>query len=134
MQKMKVVILCCVLFIGVGISQLFDSAHQAPGRSDDENDDNIMLANSAVIENDDETLLTPCKYFVSGKVSLAGKKEKIKEITSFRGRFCDHATIGERVKGYGTIEKVTRNSGVSYYRIILGEKRNHFLIVVGNKQ
>ncbi len=87
----------------------------------------------AVIESDDEALLTPCKYFVSGKVSLAGKKEKIKEITSFRGRFCGQATIGERVKGYGTIEKVTRNSSVSYYRIILGEKRNHFLIVVGNK-
>jgi predicted nucleotidyltransferase len=89
---------------------------------------------NAVIVNDDEALLTPCKYFVSGKVRLAGKKEKIQEIMSFRGRFCDQATIGERVKGYGTIEKVTRKSGVSYYRVIIGEKRNHFLIVVGNKQ
>ncbi|MEM2577072.1 MAG: nucleotidyltransferase domain-containing protein, partial [Candidatus Bathyarchaeia archaeon] len=45
---------------------------------------------ATVIDNE-ESILTPCKYEVSNVKILSGKKALIKEIVSFRGRFCEMA-------------------------------------------
>ncbi len=83
----------------------------------------------AVIINDEEKILTPCKYEVSNVKVLFGKKESIKEVVSFRGRFCEAASVGDKIIARGKLEKVVDKSNGEFYRLVLGESNKDFLIV-----
>jgi len=84
----------------------------------------------AVVDDDSENILTPCVYRVSRAKVLYGKKRAVpSQIVSFRGRFCEQAFQGERVKARGRLERVADRSG-EWYRIVLGESPLDYLIKV----
>jgi len=56
------------------------------------------------------------------------KVPSLREIVSFRGRFCEQAKKGEVIIAQGKIEKVTERNGTEYFRMILGGKPSDFMI------
>jgi predicted nucleotidyltransferase len=83
------------------------------------------------VEDDGESIFTPCTYRVANMKILEGNEvEDIDEISSFRGRFCEQATNGETVVAQGKIEHVVdtkRNR--QHYRLLLGNKSTDFMIL-----
>ncbi|MCP8323598.1 MAG: hypothetical protein L6N96_05415, partial [Candidatus Methylarchaceae archaeon HK02M2] len=55
------------------------------------------------------------------------KVNDLKEIASFRGRFCEQAKNGETVIAQGKIERVI-NTYEDHHRILLGNKLTDFMI------
>ncbi|MCW3998183.1 MAG: hypothetical protein NWF10_06405 [Candidatus Bathyarchaeota archaeon] len=86
---------------------------------------------SATITDDSEALFTPCTYKVENVKVIKGiKNTPIKEITSFRGRFCQQAKKEERIIAQGKIEQVkNKNNKSLYYRLILGSKPTDYMIL-----
>jgi predicted nucleotidyltransferase len=85
----------------------------------------------AKIENDEDSIFTPCEYAISNVKILDGvnvKSPPIK-IVSFRGRFCEQARRDEWIIAQGKMEKVIEKSGEEYYRMVLGAKPTDFMIV-----
>jgi len=61
----------------------------------------------ATIADDSQMLFTPCTYKIKDVETLKGKGvEPLREIASFRGRFCEQARKGERVIALGMVERV----------------------------
>lgn len=85
----------------------------------------------AIIEDDSNSIFTPCSYRISNVKILEGKfnEHLIKEIVSFRGRFCDQARRGELIVAQGKVERVIERDGNEYYRIVLGARPSDFMIV-----
>jgi predicted nucleotidyltransferase len=70
---------------------------------------------------DQESFFTPCSYGVSGVRSLRGPWPKdLREIVSFRGRFCEQARTGESIMASGTLERVHNRQGEMWHRLLLG--------------
>ncbi|MCX8150675.1 MAG: hypothetical protein N3D85_04150 [Candidatus Bathyarchaeota archaeon] len=86
---------------------------------------------AATIKDDSEALFTPCRYQIGDVKVLEGpKKEGISEITSFRGRFCEQAKIGEKITAQGKIEHVTDKRNMhEYYRVIIGNKPSDYMVL-----
>ncbi len=86
---------------------------------------------AATVAYDAEALFTPCTYTIENVKVLEGPKlEPIREIASFRGRFCEQARKGEAVTAQGKIERVTdKRQYYEYYRIILGNKPADYMIL-----
>jgi len=86
---------------------------------------------TAAIADDSEALFTPCTYRIENvKVVDGPELEPIREIVSFRGRFCEQAVKSEAVTAQGKIERVTDNrKKQSYYRIILGNKPSDYMVL-----
>jgi predicted nucleotidyltransferase len=86
---------------------------------------------TATIADDSEALFTPCTYKIENVKVLEGSKlEPIREIVSFRGRFCEQARKGEAVTAQGKIERVTdKRQYYEYYRIILGNKPADYMVL-----
>lgn len=83
----------------------------------------------AKITDDSDSIFTPCRYGVNGVQVLKGKKSgSIKEIVSFRGRFCEQARIGERVEAQGKLEKI-HEDGTEYYRLLLGGTPTDYMTI-----
>jgi predicted nucleotidyltransferase len=76
---------------------------------------------SAEVADDEESLLTPCRYML-GHVEVLGGDPTCapREVISFRGRFAEQAKKGERVFARGRLEKV-RSEKSEYYRLVVGE-------------
>ena len=93
----------------------------------------------AEILSDKDSLFTPCSYDIKTinileiqtKVSRF-YGENIKEIASFRGRFCEHAKEGEKVLVEGKLEKVRFKNEPSYYRVLLTNQQLDKMIVLSN--
>jgi uncharacterized protein len=85
----------------------------------------------ASIIDDSETIFTPCTYQVDEVQVLEGPQiEPIREIVSFRGRFCQQALNSEHVEAQGKVELVTDKKGKKeYYRIILGNKPSDYMML-----
>ncbi|MEM3580026.1 MAG: hypothetical protein QXH40_05810 [Candidatus Bathyarchaeia archaeon] len=85
----------------------------------------------AVVVDDAEAIFTPCTYKVRDvKVVEGPKLEPIREIASFRGRFCQQAREGESVTAQGKLEHVTDGrSGEEYFRLLLGNKPTDYMIL-----
>ena len=85
----------------------------------------------AVVVDDAEAIFTPCKYKIGDvKVVEGPKLEPIREIVSFRGRFCEQARKGETVVAQGKLEHVTDNrSGCEYFRLLLGNRPTDCMIL-----
>jgi len=83
----------------------------------------------ARIIDDVDAIFTPCRYGLGGVQVLKGKKiGSIKEIVSFRGRFCEQAKLGEKVEAQGKLEKVHTKDGPKYYRLLLGGNPTDYMI------
>lgn len=85
----------------------------------------------ATISEDSEAIFTPCSYAIeNAKVAEGPKLQPFLEISSFRGRFCDQARVGEVVVAQGKVEKVMdirRNR--EYFRLLLGNKPSDFMVL-----
>jgi predicted nucleotidyltransferase len=86
---------------------------------------------TATIADDTEALFTPCTYGIEDvTVAESAKLEPIKEIVSFRGRFCEQARKSEAVTAQGKVERVTdKRKEHEYYRVILGNKPSDYMVL-----
>ena len=84
----------------------------------------------AEVVNAGESIFTPCRYEVKDVNFLDGDKvTEIREIVSYRGRFCEQAREGERVIAQGKIEKVIPKSEDAYFRLILGSEAHDYMVI-----
>jgi uncharacterized protein len=85
----------------------------------------------ANIADDSDALFTPCTYKLKDVEVVEGPKlSPTTEISSFRGRFCMQAMVGEKIEAQGKVELVTNNkTGSKHYRLIIGNKPSDYLIL-----
>jgi len=84
----------------------------------------------ARVVDDEEAFFTPCRYGIGGVRVLGGRKiGPIKEIVSFRGRFCEQARFGEMVEAQGKLEKVHPKDGPEYHRLLLGGSPTDYMTI-----
>jgi len=82
----------------------------------------------AKIIDDSESIFTPCVYKVANVESIEGQElHGLKEIASFRGRFCEQAKNSEMVIAQGKVERVVTHDE-DYRRILLGSRPTDFMI------
>ena len=63
---------------------------------------------TAQVSNKNEALFTPCIYELEKVRVLEGPRlMPIKEVSSFRGRFCEQAEVNEQITAQGKVELVT---------------------------
>jgi predicted nucleotidyltransferase len=86
---------------------------------------------TANIADNSDALFTPCTYKLEDVSIAEGHKlTPITEIVSFRGRFCEQATVGEKIEAQGKVERVTNKSGSrEYYRLIIGSKPSDYIVL-----
>ncbi|MFX0088666.1 MAG: hypothetical protein ACFE7S_02010 [Candidatus Hodarchaeota archaeon] len=98
-----------------------DSSYESVGRC------NVQ----GIVIDESEAIFTPCKYILGKSEVISGVKVKaIREIVSYRGRFCEQARTGERVSASGKIEFVKSKDGEKYYRLLLGGNERDFMILL----
>jgi predicted nucleotidyltransferase len=86
---------------------------------------------TAEITNKTEALFTPCTYQIENVKIIKGPQiAPIKEIFSFRGRFCEQAENNEIITAQGKTELVVnKKNGTKYYRLILGSNPEDYMIL-----
>lgn len=86
----------------------------------------------AVVADDSESIFTPCKYLIRDAAVVEGPKlEPIREVASFRGRFCDQARKGDSIVAQGKVERVmNQKEGCEYLRLLIGNERSDYMVVV----
>jgi predicted nucleotidyltransferase len=86
---------------------------------------------TANIADSSDALFTPCTYRLKDVAVVEGPKlETIKEIVSFRGRFCMQASYDEAVEAQGKVELVTnQKTGGEHYRLIIGNKPSDYMVL-----
>ncbi len=68
-----------------------------------------------------EAVFTPCRYPVGDVTFLDGAPAPhLREIVSYRGRFCEQAQEGQLVRASGLLEKVESRSAGTWHRLLLG--------------
>ncbi len=83
----------------------------------------------AKVEDASQSIFTPCRYSLSNVRILSGRRiQPLKEVVSFRGRFCEQARNGELIVAQGKVEQVIEKDGTRYYRLLLGGKPSDFMI------
>ncbi|MEM2849858.1 MAG: hypothetical protein QXI36_06260 [Candidatus Bathyarchaeia archaeon] len=85
----------------------------------------------AEVSDDSESIFTPCRYTVSNVKFLSGVKvnpAQVREVYSFRGRFCEQAKTGDTIRASGKLEKVTSLNGESWFRLVVGGDRVDYVI------
>ncbi len=83
----------------------------------------------AKIKDSIDSIFTPSSYKI-GIIKILNQNlisnqinvKKIREINSFRGRFCEHARKGDIVLVEGKLEKVIIQNSEEYFRILLGDQ------------
>jgi predicted nucleotidyltransferase len=85
----------------------------------------------AMVIDDSESTFTPCTYKVENVKLLEGSKvERIEEITSFRGRFCEQARKGETIVAQGKVELVTdRRQNSEHFRLLVGGRHSDHIVL-----
>jgi len=88
----------------------------------------------ALVVDDSEGIFTPCTYRIANPRFLEGSKsELVKEVVSFRGRFCEQAKAGERIVARGKIERVTDTRNESqHFRLLVGNDHEDFIVLQYN--
>ena len=82
----------------------------------------------ADVVDDSEAIFTPAKYKLENVLDVNGtfkNSDMIREVVSFRGRFCEQAKRFEKVYIKGKLEKVLSAEG-EYFRVIIGGKGDLF--------
>lgn len=85
----------------------------------------------ARVVDDSQSVFTPCTYKVDDVRVVEGEKVKpIREISSFRGRFCEQAKRGEIVVAQGKVEQVSDNKcSQDYFRLLIGNKTSDYMVL-----
>ncbi len=84
----------------------------------------------ATVADDSEALFTPCTYKIKGTQLVRGHEAgeaMIREVASFRGRFCEIARKEEHISAKGKLELVSDKFGNTYRRVIVGGEKDDFL-------
>ena len=82
----------------------------------------------AKIIDDSEAIFTPCRYLVEDVEFIEGKKVTLlKEVASFRGRFCQQVKCGESIITRGKLECV-KTGNKEYFRILVGGNAQDYII------
>ena len=91
----------------------------------------------AEITDSTDSIFTPCSYKInilkvldSSQLHKKFDKSRLKEVNSFRGRFCEHALKGEKVDVEGKLEKVIYKGSEHFFRILLEDQINDKMIVI----
>jgi predicted nucleotidyltransferase len=83
----------------------------------------------ATVVDDSEMIFTPCTYPIHDTEILQGNPAKsLREIVSFRGRFCEQARTGEQIIVRGMVENVKKYD-TEYFRVIIGNKPSDYMIL-----
>jgi len=83
-----------------------------------------------VVTNDMEAIFTPCKYLIDiTNINGIKSSKKIREIVSFRGRFCELARKGELIEACGKVELV-KLKDIEYYRLLIGSHPEDYFRVL----
>ena len=86
----------------------------------------------ATVTDTNEAIFTPCTYSVQDVRLVDGLEVGgLREIVSFRGRFCEQAKEGERVIAKGKLERVAAREGEVYHRLLLGGRGDSMTVKVG---
>lgn len=86
----------------------------------------------ATVADASQAIFTPCTYGVEDVRFIDGPEAgALREIVSFRGRFCEQARDGERVIAKGKLEKVVVREGKVYHRLLLGGRGDSMTVRVG---
>jgi predicted nucleotidyltransferase len=86
---------------------------------------------TATVLDDTENIFTPCRYPIREVETSSNPISSIREVVSYRGRFCEQAKKGELILVSGEVEEVKSQSEV-YRQIILGNQKEDFLKVIGS--
>lgn len=79
------------------------------------------------------SLFTPCRYLLSEVQFLSEPPAAdLREIVSFRGRFCEQAAAGDLVQASGMIEAVRERGGRMWRRLLLGNTAEDVMILRGD--
>jgi len=82
---------------------------------------------SGWVSDDAESLLTPCTYSLERVRVLEGaRSRRPSEVISFRGRFAEQASSGERIVARGRLENV-QSDGSQHFRLVVGESTRDVL-------
>lgn len=82
----------------------------------------------ATVVDASEAIFTPCRYEIDDVRVVEGRRvTPIKEIASFRGRFCEQASPDERIEAQGKLEMVSKKDGTTYYRLLLGGRPTDYM-------
>jgi len=91
----------------------------------------------AEITDSTDSIFTPCSYKIkvlkvleNSQLHKKFDKNSLKEVNSFRGRFCEHALTREKVAVEGKLEQVIYKGSEQYYRILLENQINDKMIVL----
>ena len=91
----------------------------------------------AEITDDSNAIFTPCSYKIecikaynNKYISKNIKLDDIIMVTSFRGRFCEHAIKGETVLVEGKLEKVIFRNNKEYFRILLTDQKQDKMMIL----
>ncbi len=85
---------------------------------------------SALVTDDSDMIFTPCTYQMDRVQARSGKvPRRLREIASFRGRFCEQAKTGERIVARGMVERVKEKGRKEYFRLLLGNRPSDFMIL-----
>ena len=91
----------------------------------------------ATIVNSSDSIFTPCSYGITPMKILESDLKfddffvnDIKEIGSFRGRFCEHAKLGEKVLVEGKLEKIFYKNSFNHFRILLEDQIKDKMIIL----
>jgi predicted nucleotidyltransferase len=85
----------------------------------------------ATVADASQAIFTPCAYEVEDVRFTDGPTvDDLREIASFRGRFCEQAGEGEKVLARGKLEKVVTKEGEVYHRLLLGGRGDSMTVVV----
>lgn len=83
----------------------------------------------AIVHDDSNAIFTPCIYLVNQVEFLRGTRvDSLREIVSFRGRFCEQARKNEKIFARGKVELVRDRKIGEYFRLVVGAKRSDFII------
>lgn len=83
----------------------------------------------AKVIDDSDSIFTPCYYIIDEVEYMDNSNYKpLKQIISFRGRFCEQAKKGEKIIARGKIEKVS-SKNEEYYQLVIGENVEDFMIL-----
>lgn len=84
----------------------------------------------ATVVDDRDAIYTPCRYLLEKVQFPYGDPTRdVREIVSYRGRFCEQARAGDLVRSRGALEQVQERSGFTWHRLLLGNHKEDVLFV-----
>ncbi len=89
----------------------------------------------AIIADDRERIFSPTEYALDGvriiSSPLSLRETELKFMTSSRGRYCEHARVGDQLHIAGSLERVTiRDTGAEFFQVVVGTQSRDYALLV----